>query len=60
MPELPEVETVVRILNSKDIKNSRINKIEIFSEKQIKELNPKEFSEKLLGKKIEKIGRKGK
>jgi formamidopyrimidine-DNA glycosylase len=64
MPELPEVETIIRDLNKSrapKILDARFVDIWTDSQKMIK--NPKsfkEFKEKLKGKKIEKIWRRGK
>ena len=58
MPELPEVETVRRVLESKYI-NRIITKIEVFYPKMIK-TNLDEFVNTLTGAKIISIGRKGK
>lgn len=58
MPELPEVETVRRVLESKYI-NRIITKIEVLYPKMIK-TNLDEFVNTLTGAKIISIGRKGK
>lgn len=58
MPELPEVETVRRVLESKYI-NRIITKIEVLYPKMIK-TNLDEFVNTLTGTKIISIGRKGK
>lgn len=58
MPELPEVETVRRVLESKYI-NRIITKIEVLYPKMIK-TNLNEFVNTLTGAKIISIGRKGK
>lgn len=60
MPELPEVENVVRSLNGSFIINSSIVRIEVLLSKVLKEVSPEDFSQKLEGKKIERVERKGK
>lgn len=60
MPELPEVETVVRIL-SKSIVGKTFNKVEIFHDKIIKGNNTtKTFTKKIIGQKIIAMNRMGK
>jgi len=58
MPELPEVETIVRGLN-KQIINSYISSIEIYYNNLIIS-NPREFKNKVRGQQIVKISRHGK
>jgi formamidopyrimidine-DNA glycosylase len=61
MPELPEVETVCRILRDNGLIGSYFSHIEIKKNPHlIKEPTADEFVSNLLGKKIEKIERKGK
>ena len=59
MPELPEVETVVRYLKNKII-NQTINKINMIYSPVLKNSNLEEFNNYLLNEKFENIGRKGK
>ncbi|MBU7006759.1 DNA-formamidopyrimidine glycosylase [Phosphitispora fastidiosa] len=59
MPELPEVETIRRSLEDK-IKGKTFTGIEIFLEKILKGIDAGEFDEKLKGKKITGISRRGK
>ena len=59
MPELPEVETVVRDLNKKVLSRTFIG-IWTDTNKIIKKPTFKEFEKKIKGKKIEKIWRRGK
>lgn len=58
MPELPEVETVVRDLNKK-IVGKKIKKVEIFNPKIVKN-RKKVFVDFLEGQKIKKVSRRGK
>jgi len=60
MPELPEVETVRQILIKSGIINQTIQKVEIYTNKLIKETTEKEFVDLLLGQTIHKLERKGK
>jgi len=60
MPELPEVETVRQILINAKIDKQTIQKVEIFNNRLIKEVEEKEFVNLLLGQTIRKIERKGK
>lgn len=57
MPELPEVETVVRELV--DIENKKIKKVQVFNVSSV-EMQAKAFVKKLVGKKVLKVGRRGK
>lgn len=59
MPELPEVETVVRSLFA--IKDKKIKSIEVFKEKAIKSnISKEEFISSLVGQTIRELKRKGK
>jgi formamidopyrimidine-DNA glycosylase len=60
MPELPEVETILRALDGGGIINSPLSQIEIKKKFHIKEMTPHEFSSNLIGKSIYSIERKGK
>ena len=60
MPELPEVETVLKAIQDSEIIGSPISQIEIKKEFHLKETTPNKFISSLLGKTIEKIERKGK
>lgn len=60
MPELPEVETVLRDLWGSGIVGSPISRIEIKKEFHVKEITPNNFINNLLGQTIQKIERKGK
>ena len=60
MPELPEVETVVRAIRGSGIIGSPISQVEIKKEFHIKEVRPDDFVNNLLGQTIQKIERKGK
>jgi len=60
MPELPEVETVLRAIQKSEIIGSPISRIEINKSYHIKEITQQEFINKLLGETIHKIERKGK
>lgn len=60
MPELPEVETVLKAIQNSGIIGSPISQIEIKKEFHLKETTPDKFTSGLLGKTIEKVERKGK
>ncbi len=60
MPELPEVETVRQILINAGVVKQTIQKVEIYNNRLIKEIEEKEFVNLLLGQTIHKIERKGK
>jgi formamidopyrimidine-DNA glycosylase len=60
MPELPEVETVLRALLKSGVINSPILQVEIKKNYHIKEILPAEFIKKLIGQSIQSIERKGK
>src|SRR5215471_4543292 len=59
MPELPEVETVVKWLN-KSVSGRRIELAEVLYPKMIRQLSPKAFSNRLKGASISGVGRRGK
>jgi formamidopyrimidine-DNA glycosylase len=59
MPELPEVETVRRTLNTL-ILNKEIRAIDIFYDKIIRNIDAAQFIKNLLGKKIDSVDRYGK
>jgi len=60
MPELPEVETVVKIIREYGIINSFISEVIIKKENHIKEIEIKKFINILIGERIIEIERKGK
>ncbi len=60
MPELPEVETVRRILSSAGINQKKIEKIEIFNSRLVKDISENQFTQLLSGEVIHEIRRKGK
>ena len=60
MPELPEVETVLRALRGSGIIGSPLSQVEIRKKFHIKEVSPDSFVNNLLGKTINSIERKGK
>jgi formamidopyrimidine-DNA glycosylase len=60
MPELPEVETVLRALLGSGIKGASISRIETKKQSHIKEISPENFVKELIGKTIKNIERKGK
>jgi formamidopyrimidine-DNA glycosylase len=60
MPELPEVETVLRAIRKSGIIGSPISRVEIKKNYHVKEITPEEFANKLLGENIRSIERKGK
>ena len=59
MPELPEVETVVRTLE-KQIGNKTIKEVKVFWDNIIANVDPKIFASSLINQKIEKYDRRGK
>ncbi len=59
MPELPEVETIKRTLDKK-ITGLTIIGVEILMPKIIRDPSPEEFSTKITGSKITRLGRRGK
>lgn len=59
MPELPEVEHVVRALR-RSVKGSRILAVEINLPKVVSPLSPKTFARKLKGASIDDLSRRGK
>ncbi|MGB9792098.1 MAG: DNA-formamidopyrimidine glycosylase family protein, partial [Thermacetogeniaceae bacterium] len=59
MPELPEVETILRSLK-KRLLGRTIERVEVFSDKVIREPNPEQFVEELSGKTIDDMERRGK
>ena len=59
MPELPEVETVVRGLQ-RTIQGEVIQKVQIFRERTLPIQEIDEFQEQLVGKTIMEVARRGK
>jgi len=59
MPEMPEVEQVRKTLEP-HIKGKVFKKVEIYLDHLIKYPSPKDFAKKLCGRKIVKVGRRGK
>ena len=59
MPELPEVETVRRTLETL-VLHKEIRDIDVFYEKMIRTDSVDDFKEKLIGRKIDRIDREGK
>lgn len=59
MPELPEVETIKRSLEKK-ITGQTIADVEVFYPKIVPTHRPHQFKEQLVGRTIEKLGRRGK
>lgn len=65
MPELPEVETIIRRLKqgnceTPSVVGQRIHSVEITWDKIIARPNPEEFKQKLVGRRIEDAKRRGK
>lgn len=60
MPELPEVETIVRELNESDLIGKKISSIEVFWERTISKPSVSEFYTKIIGQAIRSITRRGK
>ena len=59
MPELPEVETVIRTLEHQ-IKDAEIEKVQVIYPKLVDNLDPREFENKLKGQHFRKFERRGK
>jgi formamidopyrimidine-DNA glycosylase len=59
MPELPEVETIVRTLRPR-VSGRKIEKVDVFFEKVIREPNPRLFQKQLEGRLIQSLKRWGK
>ncbi|MCJ7646483.1 DNA-formamidopyrimidine glycosylase [bacterium] len=59
MPELPEVETIRRGLE-KRILGKKVNRVEINTDRMLKEPSPKRFKEEVEGKIFEEVIRRGK
>ena len=59
MPELPEVETVVRTLE-KRLKDAEISKVSVFYDKLVDTPEKEEFEKKLEGEYFREFGRRGK
>lgn len=59
MPELPEVETIVRELNSA-IRGRRIDTVRIFRADALGDMKPRAFRNKLVGHTIQDVERRGK
>ena len=60
MPELPEVETIVRQLQSHGVEGRRVESVRINWARTIEPLSTTAFSKALAGSVIERIGRVGK
>jgi formamidopyrimidine-DNA glycosylase len=59
MPELPEVETVVRQLEP-ELEGHRIERLEVLDERWSRPVSPAELGEAVSGRTIEGLGRRGK
>jgi formamidopyrimidine-DNA glycosylase len=59
MPELPEVETIRRQL-APLVEGRRLKRVEIFDSRWSRPLAPEELSDAIVGRRIEKLGRRGK
>ncbi len=60
MPELPEVETIVRELEAEQIMDTKITKAEIFWPGTIASSSPQAFCKQIAGRTITKVSRRGK
>jgi|688.fasta_scaffold13379_5 formamidopyrimidine-DNA glycosylase len=60
MPELPEVETIVRELNASHLIGLKIEEVNVFWERSIADPKAEEFASKLIHEKVLKISRRGK
>ena len=59
MPELPEVETIRRQL-APLVEGTQLTRMEILDPRWSRPLAPEELAEALLGRRIERLGRRGK
>jgi len=59
MPELPEVETIRKGLEKK-ILGKKVKKVEVNTERMLKQLSPRRFREEIEGKSFKEIIRRGK
>ena len=59
MPELPEVETIVRQL-APLVEGHGLKRIEILDARWSRPLAPQELSDALRGRRVERLGRRGK
>jgi len=59
MPELPEVETIVRQL-APLVKGRRLERVEILDARWSRPLEPRELADALQGRRVEGLGRRGK
>lgn len=60
MPELPEVETIVRELNASHLTGARIAEVKVYWHRTIAKPSVEAFCSKLVSQKIKKISRRGK
>ena len=60
MPELPEVETIVRQLRDRGIEGREILAVRIDWPRMVEPLKPKDFTQSICGTKIKEVGRTGK
>lgn len=60
MPELPEVETVVRDLREAGVAGLAVSDVRVYWPKSVAGLKPAAFRAKLAGARIEHVGRRGK
>ncbi len=65
MPELPEVETIARILRTgtgdlPPLTGQRVRRVELFWERSLATPSPEEFRHRLIGQTIERVWRRGK
>ncbi|MGC8817631.1 MAG: bifunctional DNA-formamidopyrimidine glycosylase/DNA-(apurinic or apyrimidinic site) lyase [Candidatus Hadarchaeum sp.] len=59
MPELPEVETIKRELTAR-LLGRRFSSVEVRDEKILQGISPADFRRRLIGQRIDEIGRRGK
>jgi formamidopyrimidine-DNA glycosylase len=60
LPELPEVETIVRELNESDLIGKKISSLEVFWERTIASPSVSEFCTRIMDQTIREISRRGK
>lgn len=60
MPELPEVETIVRDLRAAGLEGLRLERVRVFWPRSVAKSTPAAFSRALRGARIERLSRRGK
>lgn len=60
MPELPEVETIVRDLRRHHLEGGRIRRVNVHWSRTVAGMSPRSFAEQLAGQRIVRLGRRAK